>query len=128
MRLTTDSPATRVDITRRPARGRAWTSAAVIGALLIIFELDRVTDAAPVQHLYYLPIIFAAVRINIRVGIGVSLAAVVLYHFANPVLLTLRYREPDLVQITLFVAIGIVTGRLADETLGGCVSSRRPTI
>jgi hypothetical protein len=95
MRLT-DSPATLVDITRRPARVRAWTSAAVIGALLIIFELDRVTDAAPVQHLCYLPIIFAAVRINTRVGIGVSLAAVVLYHFANPVLLTMRYREPDL--------------------------------
>jgi diguanylate cyclase (GGDEF)-like protein len=115
MRLTTDSLATSLDTTARSVRTKAWPFAAVIGALLMIFELDRVTGAAPVQHLYYLPIIFAAIRIDRRVGIGVSVAAVVLYHFANPTLLTLRYRESDLVQIFLFVAVGIVTGRLAHD-------------
>src|SRR5258706_3479158 len=101
MRLTTDSLAGNLEITSRQSGSTAWPFAAVIGALLMIFELDRVTVAAPVQHLYYLPIIFAAIRINTRVGIAVSLAAVVLYHVANPVLLTMRYREPDLVQIVL---------------------------
>ena len=114
MRLTTDSP-TGLAITARPSRAKVWPWVGVIGALLIVFEMDRTTGGAPVQHLYYVPIILAAIRINTRVGIGVSLAAVVLYHLANPVLLTLRYREEDLVQILLFVAIGIVTGRLAGD-------------
>lgn len=114
MRLTTLSPIG-LDVTARPGRAKVWPWAVVVGALLIVFELDRATGAAPVQHLYYLPIIVAAVRIGTRVGIGVSVAAVVLYHFANPVLLTLRYREEDLVQIVLFVAVGIVTGRLAGD-------------
>ena len=104
-----------LDFTARRRGSRVWPAVVVIGALLIIFALDRATGAAPVQHLYYLPIIVAAIRIGSGVGIGVSVAAVVLYHLANPVLLTLGYREPDLVQVVLFVAVGIVTGRLADD-------------
>jgi diguanylate cyclase (GGDEF)-like protein len=48
-------------------------------------------------------------------GPVVGVAAVVLYHFANPSLLTSRYREADIVQIVLFLAVGIVAAVLADD-------------
>jgi diguanylate cyclase (GGDEF)-like protein len=91
----------------------AAAAALVIGGLLLVFLLDRATDAAPVQHLYYLPIIIAAIRFGTRGGIIASLAAIALYHAANPRLLTFRYGESDLVQIVLFLAVGVITARLA---------------
>ena len=39
----------------------------------------------------------------------------VLYHAGNPRLLTFAYAESDIVQIALFLAIGIVPARLADD-------------
>jgi diguanylate cyclase (GGDEF)-like protein len=84
-------------------------------ALLLIFGVDRVTDAAPVQHLYYLPIIFAALRFRMRGGVAAALAAILLYHVANPHLLTMRYGERDLVQIALFLAVGTITSKLTAD-------------
>jgi diguanylate cyclase (GGDEF)-like protein len=92
-----------------------WASAAVIAALLLTFYLDRVTGSAPVQHLYYVPIVFAALRLGWRGGMTTALAAIVLYHLANPTLLTFRYEQADVVQITLFIAIGLVTARLSAD-------------
>jgi diguanylate cyclase (GGDEF)-like protein len=43
----------------------------------------------------------------------VALSAIVLYHAANARLLTFRYGESDLVQILLFLAVGVMTARLA---------------
>jgi diguanylate cyclase (GGDEF)-like protein len=80
--------------------------------LLLIFVVDRATDAAPVQHLYYLPIILAGIRFRMRGAIIAALSAIALYHLANPHLLTFRYEESDLVQIVLFVAVGTVTAKL----------------
>jgi diguanylate cyclase (GGDEF)-like protein len=91
---------------------RRWTVALVLGALILIFVVDRATDAAPVQHLYYLPIILAGVRFRMRGGIIAAMSAIVLYHLANPHLLTFRYGESDLVQIILFLAVGTVTAKL----------------
>jgi len=90
-------------------------SVLVTGALLVVFVVDRATTAAPVQHLYYLPIILAGVRFRIRGGILGGLSATLLYHVANPHLLTFRYEESDLVQIVLFLAVGVITARLADD-------------
>ena len=92
-----------------------WASVAVLIALLLTFALDRVTGSAPVQHLYYVPIVFAAFRLGPRGGLTTALAAIVLYHLANPVLLTFRYEEADVVQITLFIAIGLVTAKLTAD-------------
>jgi len=89
--------------------------AAVVVALGIIFWLDRRTASSPVQHLYYLPIILASLRIGPRAGFAASIAAVVLYHIANPWILAAGYREGDIVQIALFVAVGVVTARLSDD-------------
>ena len=82
---------------------------------LVVFVLDWLTDAAPVQHLYYLPIILAAVRFGLRGGIPGSFAAIVLYHLANPRLLNLRHQEADLLQILLFAAVGPVAAKLTHD-------------
>ena len=73
------------------------------------------TDAAPVQHLYYLPIILAASRLRWVGGLTTSLLAIVLYHLANTALLTFVYRESDFVQMALFLAVGAVTARLTEN-------------
>ena len=88
----------------------------VIAATAIVFALDRSTGSAPVQHLYYLPIVFAAVFLGPWSGALMAIGAVVLYHLANPVLLTASYREADLVQVALFLGSGIVSARLADDS------------
>jgi len=89
--------------------------AAATAALLLIFWLDRATGSAPFQHLYYLPIIFAGIRFRRRGGAVAALAATMLYHLANPHLLTYRYEESDAVVIALFVAAGITAAKLADD-------------
>ena len=49
-------------------------------------------------------------------GLGAAATAILLYHFANPRFLTLRYAEGDLLQIAVFLAVGIVAARLAEDT------------
>jgi diguanylate cyclase (GGDEF)-like protein len=92
-----------------------WAAALVTGALLLVFALDRLTGSAPVQHLYYLPIILAGLRFRMRGGVLAGLSAILLYHAANPHLLTFRYGESDLVQIVLFLAVGVITARLTHD-------------
>jgi diguanylate cyclase (GGDEF)-like protein len=92
-----------------------WSTVVVIAALVLVFELDRVTGSTPVQHLYYLPIIFASVAFRMRGGLAAAVAAIALYHLANPHLFTLRYEESDLVQIVLFIAVGAFTAKLTHD-------------
>jgi len=92
-----------------------WASVLVIGVMVAIFDLDRQTGAAPVQHLYYLPTILAGVRFRWLGGLVTALLAIVLYHLANPHLLTFQYGEADLVQIILFVGVGVTAARVADD-------------
>ena len=87
----------------------------VLVSLGLIFKLDQATAAAPLQHLYYLPIVIAGLWLPRHAGLVVGLAAVVLYHVANPILLASRYRESDIVQIALFVGVGVVTATLAND-------------
>jgi diguanylate cyclase (GGDEF)-like protein len=111
MRLTTSAG--------RPLQPGHRSSAAVfvfvVISLLLVFVFDRATDAAPVQHLYYVPIIVAAAVFRMPGGVVAGLAAILLYHIANPHMLTFQYGESDLIQIVLFLAIGIATARFADD-------------
>jgi diguanylate cyclase (GGDEF)-like protein len=114
MRLTTRPAPSR----RLPSLSRLpplWSTLIVVALLLLIFQLDRRTASAPVQHLYYLPIIFAGVVFGMRGSLLAALGAIVLYHLANPALLTFRYGEADLVQICLFIGIGLTTARLTHD-------------
>jgi diguanylate cyclase (GGDEF)-like protein len=89
---------------------------ALIAALLAaIFAIDRATDAAPVQHLYYVPIVLAGLWFTLSASLTAAGAAVLLYHFANVHLRTLRYGEADILQIVVFLAVAIVTSRLTGD-------------
>jgi diguanylate cyclase (GGDEF)-like protein len=90
--------------------------AAVAAAFLLVFELDRSSGSSPVQHLYYLPIVAAAARFGMLGGCLAVLAAIVLYHSANPHLLAFRYEQFDLLQIAVFMAAGVLTARLTDDS------------
>src|SRR5215831_2467404 len=111
MRLTTDS----AGAAEKPQWSSAWAAAFVIAALALVFAFDWATDAAPVQHLYYLPIILAGMRFRMRGGVLSGLSAIVLYHIANPHLFTFRYEESDVLQMAVFLAAGIVTATLTND-------------
>jgi diguanylate cyclase (GGDEF)-like protein len=115
MRLTTSSLRTvgQADSARRFSR--PWVIITIFVTLVAIFFLDRSTGDAPVQHLYYLPIILAALEFGRRGGVVISLAAIVLYHLANESPFLHGRGEADVVQIGLFLAVGIVTARLVGD-------------
>jgi diguanylate cyclase (GGDEF)-like protein len=98
-----------------PSIGSVMAFAALTAALLLVFVLDQSTGSAPVQHLYYLPVIFAAMRFGFLGGIAAPLAAIVMYHVANPRLLAFEHEHWDIVQVALFVAVGLITAQLADD-------------
>jgi diguanylate cyclase (GGDEF)-like protein len=93
----------------------AWAAAGAGVGLLLTFWLDRGTGSAPVQHLYYVPIVVAATAFGYRGGVLVAVLAIALYHVANPVLRTFRYAHTDIVQILLFLAVAIVTAKLSHD-------------
>jgi len=90
--------------------------ALIAAALILIALLDRETGDVPFQHLYYLPIILAATEFGFTGGLLTSLLSVLLYHLANPGLLSLQeFRQGDLVQIVLFFSVGLVAAKLSDD-------------
>ena len=92
-----------------------WPLALIVGSLALIFELDQTTGSAPVQHLYYFPIVVAGATFGLRGGLLASLAAVILYHSTNPQLLTFHYEQWDVLQIGVFVAVGLITAKLTGD-------------
>lgn len=111
----TDRPRARSSALLREPEAPGWLWLVVLGALASIFLLDHWTASAPVQHLYYLPIILASTRLGARGGGVATTASVALYHLANPHLLTFQYVERDVVQIALFIAVGITSTKLASD-------------
>ncbi len=95
-----------------PPLSRAWASIVIVAGLLVVGIADWATDAAPVQHLYYLPIMFSGVRFGYRGGLASAVTAVAMYHLANPALHGLGYHELDLVEIALFLLFGVVAARM----------------
>ena len=83
--------------------------------MAVVFWVDRWTSLPAVQHLYYFPIVVAAIALGMTGGLGAAAAAILLYHFANPRVLTLRYAEADFLQMGVFLAVGIVAARLAED-------------
>jgi diguanylate cyclase (GGDEF)-like protein len=115
MRLTGPRVVPRLSFAEHPRRSRAWLLV-TLAALLLIYALDRQTGAAPVQHLYYLPIVFAAIRFGGRGGVSTAIGAIVLYHLANPHVWSFHAEEPDAFQMIVFVAVGAVAARLASDS------------
>ena len=100
-------------VTQQP---RSWTRATmgalmVLLSLLVVTWLDYVTGTAPIQHLYYLPIILAAFFLEYWGGLTCALAAIISYHLVNEHLRTLNYLESDYLQVALFLSVGAVRWR-----------------
>jgi diguanylate cyclase (GGDEF)-like protein len=115
MRLTGNGVPANSGVLPKSPLSRGWTLAVVIGALGLIFILDRASGLTVVHHLYYAPIVIAGVRFGYRGSSGTAAAAVLLYQLANRDDLTFRFEESDLVQMALFVAVGITSAKLADD-------------
>ena len=113
MRITTDQHGLRPH-GRQPI-ARTLAIVCIVASMAIVFALDRTTGVPHVQHLYYFPIVLAAIRFGLRSGVAVAAVAVVLYHLANPQVLSWRYEEFDVLQMAVFVAIGIVAAKSADD-------------
>jgi hypothetical protein len=60
--------------TGQEREGPHWSTVALVSAaLFLVFELDRRTGSAPIQHLYYVPILVAAIRFELRGGVMAAL-------------------------------------------------------
>src|SRR6185295_14376810 len=94
--------------------GRLFSLIGLIAAMAFVFGLDSMTDLPHVQHLYYFPIIVAGISFGLRGGTGAAVVAILLYHLANPQAV-MRYDESDIVQIGVFLGVGIVTAKLSDD-------------
>jgi len=116
MRLTHDRGANPTRIFSRRRLERYFVIACSAGAMAMVYGLDRWTSLPAVQHLYYFPIVFSAITLGMTGGIGAAAVAILLYHLANPQFATLRYEESDLLQMAVFLAVGIVAARLAEDT------------
>jgi diguanylate cyclase (GGDEF)-like protein len=99
------------NLVRHPPLSRTWALLVLAIAFALIFWLDLATGSAPVHHLYYLPIIFAAVRFRARGAFFAVLAAVVCYHVANRDFLTWHYQESDILRIVIFIAVAVIVER-----------------
>src|SRR5215510_7802593 len=87
-----------------------------LGAVMaFVFELDRATGLSHVQHLYYVPIIITAIRFGTLGGATSAALAILLYHLANPQQLIWPYGESDILQMAVFIAVGIVAAKLAGD-------------
>jgi diguanylate cyclase (GGDEF)-like protein len=86
----------------------------VVG-LALVFALDHGTSEAPVQHLYYIPLIFAALRFGASGGLISAAGAISLYHLANIRPRRSGYDQADLLQILIFAGVPLITAKLAGD-------------
>jgi diguanylate cyclase (GGDEF)-like protein len=115
MQLTTARASSVQHLAARPRLTRPLALWSLVGITAIVFALDRMTGLPHVQHLYYFPIILGAVAFGRTSGLVTATLAIVLYHLANPHALTWQYEESDVLQIGVFLAVGLVSAKLADD-------------
>jgi diguanylate cyclase (GGDEF)-like protein len=120
MNLTDDDPRASfhiVDVIVHPPLSTMWTLIVLVAVFAWLFVLDARTDATAVTHLYYLPIIFAAVRFGGRGAIVSAVTATLCYHLANHAgLWDFHYRESEMLRIAVFIAVGVIADRQATYT------------
>jgi diguanylate cyclase (GGDEF)-like protein len=87
----------------------------IFGLLFVVAWLDYATGTAPIQHLYYLPIILAAFIFDYWGGLTCALASIVSYHLVNEHLRALNYGESDYLQVALFLSVGVIAAKLAKD-------------
>ena len=106
--------AARVAWVGRP--GAALVAAAA--SVAVAYADHRVGASLPVSHFYYAPIALAAVVFGYAGGALAAAAAVTLYnlsHFALGASAPAAFGEADALRLLLFLAVGLVTARLAQD-------------
>lgn len=97
---------------------RVWL-AVVLGGLGVVAYLDyRFAAILPASHLYYLPILLAAVSFGWVGGLLAAASAIALFHLTHFVATgtPARLDEADLLRFALFLVVGLVTARLVDHS------------
>lgn len=102
-------------LSRLTAISWRWSIILCAVALGLIFLLDRATHEAPVEHLYYVPLLFAALRFGTIGGAITAVGAVGLYHVANVRFHARGYDRADLLQIAIFAGVPLLSAKLADD-------------
>ena len=111
MQLTSKTPLPVSSVSRHRA---LWMGMISLN-LLLIAALDQVTGVLPVHHFYYLPIILAAIHFRKTGGLLVACASVVLYQLVNPNLWQWQNAERDVLQLIIFIGVGLVTAKLVED-------------
>jgi diguanylate cyclase (GGDEF)-like protein len=95
---------------------RGWYAlgTCVLFASIALVDWKLAPDAS-LAHLYYLPILLAAVKVGRRLAFGMALASMVVYHLLDPDLIAFHYGEADVLQLVLFMVIAVVSSRLAQQ-------------
>jgi diguanylate cyclase (GGDEF)-like protein len=119
MVLLKDKEISRVSLTRAneaQLRHRGWYG---IGALVLFTSIAlvdwKLAPDASLAHLYYLPILLASVKVGRRLALTMALASMVVYHLLDPDLIAFHYGEADVLQLVLFLVVGVVSSRLAEQ-------------
>jgi K+-sensing histidine kinase KdpD len=101
MQLTRREPSADLTVRFQP---RARVAVMLVAAItMLVFALDRGTGLPHVQHLYYIPIIFAAMTLGTFGGAAAAVLTITLYHLANSHALTWRYEESDILQMAVLL-------------------------
>jgi diguanylate cyclase (GGDEF)-like protein len=93
-----------------------WAFLCILATLLFTYTVDRVSGNPHVEHLYYLPIVLAALSFGIRGGVGVAFLSVILYHLANNRLS--QFGRSDAIQVALFLSVGMFAAKLFKDARG----------
>ena len=88
----------------------------ISGLLLVVAFIDHASGDLPFQHLYYVPIVLAAMRFGRPGGVTIALGSIFFYHIANPRLMHFHFNQGDIVQMILFLTIGLVAAKLKDDS------------
>lgn len=86
--------------------------------LVAIAMLDHLFgQALPVSHLYYVPILLAAITFGSVGGLVSAAAAIILFHVTHVLLSGTPepLDEADLLRFALFLVVGLVSARLAEQ-------------
>jgi len=112
----------------RSSRASFVVVAGLLAGVALLFLMSANEAHSPLRHLYFLPVLWAAIRFGLRGGSLVALLAVLLY--APIVLLLMERGGPaaevgeGIATIILLLGVGSLTGRLRDRAKGEALRHR----
>jgi diguanylate cyclase (GGDEF)-like protein len=95
-------------------RGRYAVAACALLIAIALVDWKLAPDAS-LAHLYYLPILLAAVKVGPRMALVTAFASMLVYHLLDPDLIAFHYGEADVLQLVLFLVVAVVSSRLAEQ-------------